>query len=463
MLVNARPVDVASGFEGIASGAGEARSLSEAPGPVSSASVTEAVKEDIVKELIKEWHEFRVGLLHEVKQLVLEMKAPQAVPLEQVKVHQMDADEDPAPPTEIIEPEPDECLTPLDSECGLRKLSQAQVQTASQMFLEEMESDVCDTSILSEYGADWNMVGTGSAPRTEQPYDLLTLLPPLLQLPMLEMLQVSDILQLRVASCAAVDGQALAHHLAQGAELSRPSSLIAVWPTIRKAQEYLRPTPAVFQHRASRAHWRDEIHFTLQSNPLLQKRYWCFQWCSAQTRASRCPWSEAAREHALLAVNDLYGICCESTGQANYCALDLMGLLALNSCEEVQHTVIPIVPSLLQSIWSTGIDDVVASKAREMVAASHRVMESSERERCVGLATNLLLYAVSQRREGMVDLAVHMLELLCGDLTPAQARASFQSDISKVDRLVETMFLSDTEEVPGQVLRSVLRFLHFYT
>lgn len=65
-----------------------------------------------------------------------------------------------------------------------------------------------------------------STPRSKPParcfwrqsYDLLTLLP---QLPTFEMLQVSDILQLRVASCAAVDGQVLAHHLAQGAELSR--------------------------------------------------------------------------------------------------------------------------------------------------------------------------------------------------------------------------------------------------
>ena len=179
----------------------------------------------------------------------------------------------------------------------------------------------------------------------------------------------------------------------------------------------------------------------------------------AQTRTNRRPWNNSAREHALLAVEGLRSIFCELF-QADHSTIDFLVLLARNGCEEVRRLVAPVGPALLQHMLSERVlHPAVTLEARDMAAACHHVLEISERKAWVGLAVDFFLLAADEQDGDAMDFAVHMLELLCGDITPAEARTCFHSEVLKMDVFVQDLKTGTRQAPPSKVQW----FLHLYT
>ena len=181
----------------------------------------------------------------------------------------------------------------------------------------------------------------------------------------------------------------------------------------------------------------------------------------AQTRASQPPWSMAARDSAVLAVKELVGFFFESAAHTDHCIVSLLGMIARSGCKEVRCMVGSIVPSILQSMLDGALSPIVAEEAWTLIAACHHVLELAERQAWVGLAVELLLRAAREQEMVVVVPAVHMLELLCGDITPAEARACFHKDIVKLDALVKTAFGRNGARF--RAFPMISQFLDWYT
>ncbi|CAE7799267.1 GIP [Symbiodinium sp. CCMP2592] len=169
------------------------------------------------------------------------------------------------------------------------------------------------------------------------------------------------------------------------------------------------------------------IRDSFAADLLLEKRYYCFLWCRAQTRANQRPWSRQAAEQALSAIRRLLNLCRRQVPER------AMRISGKHGSEEVQVIVMHPMPELLESTRDDASVWLEKVEALRQVSNLHHSFGPALRCRWIAVLTGLL------RREtdsGHMEQLLDALRCLFSNVGQDEIRTHFCQEVAQLDNLL---------------------------